>query len=177
MSELVSDWLPCVWGGLTSSGSGQEAQVDGLRRDHQDSGFGFHRWGAVLGPNLVVLHQPAQSEVHLHLRHPLPHAGSHAHAERDEAVRMVLVETGRRFGLVVTEPTLREEALRVDELGLVVTGDVVTQVELSLRRQKKKKSSPVVMLKLKDDVPMPSFGSAPSHLLGEPVVVQNDLIV
>lgn len=76
---------------------------------------------------------PGQSEVHLHLRHPLPHAAPHADTERDEAVRVVSVVAAA--GRHVAEPPVRDEALRVDKLRLIVTGCVVTQVELSLKRK------------------------------------------
>lgn len=76
---------------------------------------------------------PGQSEVHLHLRHPLPHTGPHADTEWDEAVRVVSVVAAA--GRHVAEPPIRDEALRVDKLHLIVTGCVVTQVELSLKRK------------------------------------------
>lgn len=77
---------------------------------------------------------PGQSEVHLHLGHPLAHAGPHPHPEGDEAVGVVLGAAGqapppRALG---AEPALRQEELRVGELVLVVTDDVVAQVELGL---------------------------------------------
>lgn len=73
---------------------------------------------------------PGQSEEHLHLRHPLAHAAAHAHAEGDEAVRVVAVGAGG-----ASQPALGDEELGVHELLLVVTGGVVTQVELGLQRE------------------------------------------
>lgn len=89
----------------------------------------------------VYVTHPGQSKVHLHLRHPLPQAGSHPNTKRDEAVRVVLVETGRRLaaaaaGLLGAQPTLRDKALCLVKLCLVVTDDVVTQMEQSLRGKK-----------------------------------------
>lgn len=86
---------------------------------------------------LYVTH-PGQSKVHLHLRHPLPHTGSHPDTEGDEAVRVMLVEAGRRpatvtGGSLSTEPPLRDEALCVYKLCLIMTGYVMTQMELSLK--------------------------------------------
>lgn len=40
-----------------SSGSGQEAQVDGLRRDEQGSGFRLHLWCTIRKLDLIVLHK------------------------------------------------------------------------------------------------------------------------
>lgn len=81
---------------------------------------------------------PGESKKHLHLCHPPPHAGSHAHAKRDEAVGVVLVEAGRgpvavAAGCFHLKPSLRDELLWVFELRLVVAGRVVAQVELSLQ--------------------------------------------
>ncbi len=86
---------------------------------------------------LYVTH-PGQSKVHLHLCHPLPHTGSHPDAKGDEAVRVMLEEAGRRpatatGGRLSTEPPLRDEALCVYKLCLIVTGCVMTQMELSLK--------------------------------------------
>lgn len=77
---------------------------------------------------------PSQSEVHLQLGHPLPNTGPHAHPKRDEAVGVVLVVAVERC--VVAQPALRQEPLGVHELRLVVTDGVVTQMELSLKRQR-----------------------------------------
>lgn len=90
---------------------------------------------------LSVTH-PGQSKVHLHLRHPLPNAGPHPDPERDEAVRVVLVEAGhgsvpaaaRRLRAL---PPLRDEALRVLKLGRVMAGGVVAQMEQSLKTKRK----------------------------------------
>lgn len=85
------------------------------------------------------LTHPGQSKVHLHLRHPLSHAGPNADAERDEAVRVVL--EGARRRLLRTQPALRDKALGVDKLGLVVAHGVVAQVEESLEGQSGTRSS------------------------------------
>lgn len=80
---------------------------------------------------------PGQSKVHLHLSQPLPHTGPHPNTKRDEAVRVVLIETrcgsaAVAAGRLYVQPSLRDKVLRVSELCLFVTGGVVTQVELSL---------------------------------------------
>lgn len=88
---------------------------------------------------LVVTH-PGQGEIHLHLRHPLPHARSHADTKRDEAVRLVPVQARCRPCRGVTghpraEPALRDELLCIRELCLVMADCKMTQMELSLKRK------------------------------------------
>lgn len=119
------------------SGSGQEAQVYGLCRDEQGSSFRLHDWCTNVWLDLIVLHDPGQSKVHLHLRQSLPHTGSHPDTEGDEAVRVMLVGARRRpaaatAGRLRTEPPLGEEELCVYKLCFIVTGCVMTKVELSL---------------------------------------------
>lgn len=94
--------------------------------------------GKVTNDTILLVTHPGEGEVHLHLRHPLPHAGSHPDAEGDEAVRVVLVH--RPVSAVATivraQPALGDEVLRVNELGLIVTDGVMTQMELSLEGEK-----------------------------------------
>lgn len=81
----------------------------------------------------VCLTHPGENKVHLHLRHPLPHAGAHAHAKGNEAVRVMLPQTAA--GRLGAEPPLRDEDLRVGKLGLIMKDRVMTQVELSLKKR------------------------------------------
>lgn len=87
---------------------------------------------------LCITH-PGQSKVHLHLCHPLPHTGSHPNTERDEAVRVMLVEAGpgsvaAAIRRVTAKPPLWEEVLCIWELGLIVAGFIMAQMELSLEK-------------------------------------------
>lgn len=121
---------------------------------------------------------PGQSEVHLHLGQPLPHAGPDADAERDEAEGVVPVEAGRgpaavAAGRLHVQPALRDELLHVHELRLVVRGRVVAQVELSL--QTKREGSLFYTGKRLEA--WSSTSSQSSYLLGEQVVVHNRLIL
>lgn len=77
--------------------------------------------------------------MHLHLCHPLPHTGSHPDAKRDEAVRVMLVEAGpgsvtAAIRRVTAKPPLWEEVLSICELGLIVAGFIMAQMELSLEK-------------------------------------------
>lgn len=123
-----------------SSNSGEEAQVDGLSGNEQRPSFGLHCRCTIFRLDLVMLHQPGQSKVHLHLCHPLPHTGSHPDAERDEAVRVMLVEArpgsvAAAIRRVTAKPPLWEEVLCICELGLIVAGFIMAQMELSLLRE------------------------------------------
>ena len=91
----------------------------------------------------MFISHPGQSKIHLHLRHPLPHTGSHPHTKRDEAVRVMCVEAGRRSaavnaGRLCSQPPLWEEILCSYKLCLIVTGCVVTQMKLSLETKESK---------------------------------------
>lgn len=130
-------------------------------QQHQREGAGLNREGAFSGPH------PGQGEVHLHLRHPPPHAAAHADPERDVAVGVVLVAppptaAAAATAAAATQPALRQEGLGVVELRLVVTDGVVTQVELSLDAQERPGSAPPLPLAPPTPLATPTFGFLPS---------------
>lgn len=68
--------------------------------------------------------------MHLHLGQSLAHATPHAHAEGDEAVWVVVVET--RPGPLRAEPAMGRKGTSRLKLGLVVQDRVMAEVEQSL---------------------------------------------
>lgn len=117
---------------------------------------------------MIFQTHPGQSKVHLHLCQPFPHAGTHTHTERDEAVGVVLVVVGG--GRAAAEPTLRDEEPRVHKLCLVVADGVVTQVELGLeRRGDNYVESPATLRHL--------LLALLSYLLREPVTAHDHLVL
>lgn len=76
--------------------------------------------------------------MHLHLSHSLPHTGPHTHTKGNEAVWVMLVVASHPPAAarhLCTEPPLRDEVLCVYKLRLIMTDCIMTQMELSLKRE------------------------------------------